>query len=149
MDRTEKVELTVLCMIYDEDRILLQNRGKEDWKGYVLPGGHVEDGESFVDAVIREMKEETGLTIANPKLCGIKQFPGKHGRYLVLLFKTNQFTGQLQDSEEGEVQWIRRSELQSVNIVQDLETLLSVFDRDDLTEFQYVPNGNAWEVKLK
>lgn len=75
MRRTENVELTVLCLITDGDRVLLQNRIKEDWKGYALPGGHVEIGESFVDAVIREMKEETGLDIKNPKLAGIKQFP--------------------------------------------------------------------------
>lgn len=75
MSRTEQVELTCLCMIYKDDMILLQNRIKKDWQGYTLPGGHIEPGESFVDAVIREMKEETGLTIKNPKLCGIKQFP--------------------------------------------------------------------------
>ena len=44
--RTENVELTVLCLIQDGNRILLQNRVKEDWKGYTLPGGHVETGES-------------------------------------------------------------------------------------------------------
>ncbi len=53
MSRTENVELTVLCLITDGDRMLLQNRIKNDWKGYTLPGGHVEAGESFVDAVIR------------------------------------------------------------------------------------------------
>ncbi len=63
MNRTELAELTVLCLISDGDKVLLQNRIKEDWKGYTLPGGHVEPGESFVDAVIREMKEETGLII--------------------------------------------------------------------------------------
>ena len=62
MSRTENVELTVLCLIEDGNKILLQNRAKKDWQGYALPGGHVEPGESFVDAVIREMKEETGLT---------------------------------------------------------------------------------------
>ena len=66
--RTENAELTVVCLIQDENKILLQNRVKEDWKGYTFPGGHVEAGESFVDAVIREMKEETGLTVNNPKL---------------------------------------------------------------------------------
>ena len=55
MSRTENVELTVLCLIEDGDRILLQNRIKKDWRGYTLPGGHVEPGESFVEAVIREM----------------------------------------------------------------------------------------------
>ena len=62
MRRTENVELTVLCLIEDGDKILLQNRVKKDWQGYALPGGHIEPGESFVDAIIREMKEETGLT---------------------------------------------------------------------------------------
>ena len=40
MARTENIELTVICLIYRENRILLQNRVKEDWKGYTLPGGH-------------------------------------------------------------------------------------------------------------
>ena len=57
MARTEKAELTVLCLVYNEDAYLLQNRVKEDWKGYTLPGGHIEAGESIVDDVVREMKE--------------------------------------------------------------------------------------------
>lgn len=39
MAKTENVELTVLCLIQDGDKILLQNRVKKDWKGYTLPGG--------------------------------------------------------------------------------------------------------------
>ena len=66
MRRTENVELTVLCLLEDGERLLLQNRVKKDWHGYALPGGHVEPGESFVDAVKREMKEETGLDIMKP-----------------------------------------------------------------------------------
>lgn len=57
--------------------MLLQNRTKHDWQGYTLPGGHGEPGESFVDAVIREMKEETGLDIKSLRLVGVKQFPIK------------------------------------------------------------------------
>ena len=87
MGRTENVELTVLCLIEDGNKILLQNRVKKEWHGYTLPGGHVEPGESFVDAVIREMKEETGLTIIDPKLVGVKQFPIENGRYVVMLFR--------------------------------------------------------------
>ena len=103
MRRTENVELTVLCLIQDGNRILLQNRVKKDWQGYTLPGGHVEPGESFVDAVIREMKEETGLDILKPRLVGIKQFPIEDGRYIVLLFKTERFSCQVVSSDEGEM----------------------------------------------
>ncbi|MGL4798819.1 MAG: 8-oxo-dGTP diphosphatase [Cellulosilyticaceae bacterium] len=144
MKRTEDVELAVLCMIYDEDKILLQNRIKKDWKGYTLPGGHVESGESFVDATIREMKEETGLDIINPALCGIKQFPIENGRYIVFLFKTNQFSGTLVSSDEGEMEWVERKDINKLSVVNDFGDLLKVIDDDKLTEFQYVIDKNEW-----
>ena len=149
MGRSENVELTVLCMVCHEDRVLLQNRVKADWQGYALPGGHVEPGESIVDAVVREMKEETGLTVRQPKLCGIKQFPIDGGRYLVFLFKTGVFSGELASSAEGKMEWVRRCDLPKLQTVADLDELLSVFDRDDLTEFQYLVDGDQWNVLLK
>lgn len=146
--RTENVELTTLCLIYQDDRILLQNRVKPDWRGYTLPGGHVEPGESIVDAVIREMREETGLTIYEPKLCGIKQFPIKSGRYLVFLFKTDCFEGEIRSSAEGKMEWVRRSDVTKLPTVADLEKLLTVMEREDLTEFQYVV-GDDWKVVVR
>ena len=73
---TEHCELTNLCMLTDDEgRILVQDRTDPSWPGICFPGGHVEPGESFVESVIREVREETGLTILDPILCGIKQFP--------------------------------------------------------------------------
>ena len=149
MKRTENVELTTLCMVTDGDRILLQNRVKEDWQGYTFPGGHVENGESFVDAVIREIKEETGLTIISPKLAGIKQFPIEGGRYIVLLFKATQYEGELHSSEEGKMEWIERSRLSQIKTVDDFAELLKVMDDPDLTEFQYLVNGDDWTISIK
>lgn len=149
MDRTERVELTTLCMVYRDDALLLQNRVKTDWRGYCFPGGHVEPGESIMDSVIREMREETGLSIKAPKLCGIKQFPIAGGRYLVFFFKTDSFAGELRSSKEGKVEWIRRTDLEKLSTVSDFMDMLRVFDREDLTEFQYVVNGDDWNVVLK
>ena len=149
MDRTERVELAVLCLIKDGDRVLLQNRVKKDWQGCTLPGGHVERGESFVDAVVREMKEETGLTIEKPRMVGIKQFPIDGGRYIVLLFEATQFTGAVVSSEEGEMTWVDRAELANISAVDDLTELLKVFDDPELTEFQYIVDGDEWLINLK
>lgn len=149
MSRTENVELTVLCLITDGDRILLQNRTKNDWQGYTLPGGHVEPGESFVDALIREMKEETGLTILDPRLVGVKQFPLENGRYVVLLFKAMRWSGDLISSEEGQMEWIEYSELSTVKTVDDFDALLRVMNTPELTEFQYLVSGDEWTVTIR
>ncbi len=149
MGRTENVELTTLCLIYRDDRILLQNRIKKDWRGYTLPGGHIEPGESVVESVIREMKEETGLAISQPRLCGIKQFPIDEGRYIVFLFKTDRFTGELRSSDEGEMEWVSRADVGKLSSVADLEALLTVMERDDMTEFQYVISDDQWKAILR
>ena len=149
MARTENVELTVLCLIHKDDEYLLQDRIKEDWKGLTLPGGHIEKGESIVDAVVREMKEETGLKIFNPRLCGVKQFPIEDGRYIVFLFDTEEFEGKVVSSEEGKMEWVNRTELAYRNIVKDLPELILVMVDDKLTEFQYVIEDEKWNVILK
>lgn len=149
MGRTEKVELTNLCPICRGNEILLQNRVKRDWRGYALPGGHVEPGESIVDSVIREMKEETGLDIFSPKLCGVKQFPIEGGRYLVFLFKTDSFSGKLTSSEEGKMEWVRLEDLERYPTVSDLKEMLDVMLCDDLSEFQYIVQGDDWIVNLR
>ena len=149
MARTDRVELTTLCMVYRGEEILLQNRVKTDWRGYCFPGGHVEPGESIVDSVIREMKEESGLTVFRPHLCGIKQFPIDGGRYLVFFFKTDAFEGELISSDEGKMEWINRENLPYIHTVSDFMDMLKVFDRDDLTEFQYVVEDDQWNVILK
>lgn len=149
MSRLEQTELTTLCLIWQEDKILLQNRVKKDWRGWTLPGGHIEPGESIVDAVIREMKEETGLTIKHPELRGVKQFPIDEGRYIVFLFRADEFEGELISSEEGRMQWFSREELSALETVADFSELLSVIDSDRLSEFIYVPDGSRWNVLLK
>lgn len=151
MSRTEEVELTNMCMICDgEGNVLVQDKkSRSSWHGWNFPGGHVEKGEYVTPSVVREVKEETGLTIENPKLCGIKEFhksrDGK--RYIVFLYAADRFSGELKASDEGEVFWYPLSELrQSDRLADGFEEMLTVFTSDEISEVFYNEYGDFWET---
>ena len=135
MDRKSIIELTNLCLIYHEDKILVEEKLWRGERGIVFPGGHVEKGESLLNSVIREMKEETGLTIENPVPCGFKNWINDDdSRYLVLLYKTNRFSGELRSSEEGRVFWVTREEFDRMNVIWYMRDLLKIMDSEQYSE---------------
>lgn len=144
MGRKEMVELTNMCMVEDgKGNVLVQNRLDPNWSGIVYPGGHVEAGESITASVIREIREETGLTIENPTLCGVKQFWLDNGvRYIVFLFRADTFTGELHGSEEGDAFWLPREELFEHQTVESFEGLVHVFETPECSEV-YCKNGET------
>lgn len=142
MSRMEEVELTNMCMVMDgKGNVLVQDKKNHpSWCGWNFPGGHVEKGEYVTPSVIREIQEETGLTIENPKLCGIKEFhksaDGK--RYIVFLYVANRYSGQLKASGEGAVFWYPLAELAaSENLIDGFREMLRVFTQDDVSEVFY------------
>lgn len=148
MDRTEKATFTNMCMIYQDDMVLVQDRKKSSWSGLSFPGGHIEKEESFVESMVREVFEETGLTIDNLELCGVKQFTTeKTGRYVVMLYKTNIYSGTLQSSEEGDVFWIPIKDITNYELTPDFEMLLEVF-LSDKTEFYFSRSEEEWHKEL-
>lgn len=146
----EQAIFTTLCMVSDEqENILVQKRVGVKWSGIAFPGGHVEQGESFTASVIREVYEETGYTIENPVLCGIKQFPTDSGaRYVILLYKADRFHGELCSSDEGEVFWIKRNELQNYELANDMAVMMELFENDSKSEFYYYMDGDEWKYKI-
>jgi len=150
MARRETVVLTNMCMIYDgAGNILVQDRLDPSWPGVTFPGGHVEPGESFMKSVIREVWEETGLTIEGPRLCGLKQFWEDDGtRYIVLLYKADHYSGELRSSCEGEVFWIKRSELGNYHLPVGFDQMIQVFEDDALGEQYCHWDGDEFKREL-
>ena len=108
------------------------------WSGAALPGGHIEAHEGLVESVIREVKEETGLTIKNPKLVGMKHwYTTDDERYLVFLYRTSDFEGEIHSTEEGEVRWVAREDVSKMELAYDMLNLLRVFEEDNLSELFY------------
>lgn len=152
MSRTTPTILCNLCMVEDLEnrKVVLQYRSPEryqKWSGYAFPGGHIEEGESIVESVIREVYEETGLTIADPKLVAVKDWePDEGGRYIVFCYKATEFTGQLRSSEEGEVSWVEKDQLEKLDLSYDMLPLLEVMEDPDLSEYYYRKRtDDGWE----
>ena len=148
MARMEEVELTNMCMVCDgKGNVLVQNKkGDRAWHGWNFPGGHVEQGEFVTPSVLREIREETGLTIENPKLCGIKEFQKEQDgkRFIVFLYVASRFSGELRSSDEGDVFWYPLSELKrSKELADGFSEMLPVFTSDEISEVFYT---NNWDT---
>jgi 8-oxo-dGTP diphosphatase len=118
-------------MIYDKEtnKVLVQERVKS-WKGISFPGGHVEDGESLIDSAIREVREETGLTISSLEPCGIIYWYNDETgeKFFVFNYRTEIYSGELLDkTEEGSVFWVDKDELEKLNLSEGMRERLPMF----------------------
>lgn len=111
------MKIGTLCYIESDDKILLLHRIKKKkdvhegkWIGV---GGKIEKGETPEECIIREVKEETGLTIKNPTLKGVMTFPdfSDDEDSYVFIFTANEFEGKLIECNEGELKWIEKAKV--------------------------------------
>lgn len=150
MERIENVTITNMCMVFDDSKVLVQDKKDDDYSGITFPGGHVEKGESLTDSVIREVFEETGLKIQSPQLCGIKDWMREDGtRYMVLFYKTDKFEGTVISSDEGDVYWTTLEEMKQRKLAYGMDKMLEVFLDDNISEYFFYKEDGKWVEELK
>ena len=113
-----------------EEALLLVRRDRAPEAGrWSLPGGRVEAGETLAEAVVREVAEETGLSVRCGRFVGwVERFgPGYH--FVILDFAVTVLGGTLAAGDDArEVRWVPLGELGSISLVTGLEAFLRDHD---------------------
>ena len=133
--RLEKVRFMNMCMIQDgRGNVLALDKVNDSYTGTTFPGGHVEPGELFFQSMIREVWEETGLTIENPEFRGLYHWHKDGVHHVITLYRAYTFCGELESSEEGRVYWISLEELKAKKLASGMEYVLEMMESETIKE---------------
>ncbi len=148
-----EIKLYNMTMVRGKDgRVLVLDRVKNDWGGLTFPGGKVEAGESFAASAVREIFEETGLTIQLSDLipCGVVHWAHRESgkRYLEFLYRAEVFTGEpLAGTEEGKIFWMDEVELlRSEHLSANFDLYLPLFLEGGYSELFFDWDGKSWNA---
>jgi 8-oxo-dGTP diphosphatase len=147
------MKLATLCYVIDklQNKTLMIHRVKKEndyhegkWNGL---GGKLELGESPEDCVIREIKEEAGLTIKNPRMHGFITFPkfDEVDDWYVFIFTAEDFKGNLIDSPEGNLKWISNDELTLLNLWDGDRIFLEWLHQDSFFSAKFIYENGKYK----
>lgn len=130
------MKLTTLCYIKKDGKTLMLHRVKKEhdihegkWNGL---GGKMEQGESPEECVIREVKEESGLTLNSFQLRGILTFPlfSNNEDEYAFIYTASGFEGEPIDSPEGILEWVEDSRILNLNLWEGDRLFLEWLEQD-------------------
>lgn len=127
---------STLCYIYKDDECLMLHRTKKEndqshdkWLGI---GGKFEDKESPEDCALREIKEETGLTVTDYRYRGIVTFVSDEWETEYMhLFTADGFTGNIIECDEGDLEWVKKKDVIKLPMWEGDRIFLDIIERDD------------------
>ena len=155
-----------MCMIEDAatGRVLVQHRlpkATNPWCGLTFPGGHVEAGESITASVAREIREETGLTVSELRMCGVVEWEtlGKraegspaeveaNSKYIVFMFRTSAFAGELKSSAEGRMEWMTLDEMRKGGLAPHMEEYIRVMVDDSVPQAYGISGSGRLDIVM-
>ncbi len=148
------MKLATLCYLIDKknNKTLMLHRIKKEndyhegkWNGL---GGKFEPGESPEECAIREVKEESGLTMVNPELRGFITFPLFDGvdDWYVFIFTVDTFNGKLIDSKEGILKWIPNKEIYALNSWEGDKIFLKWLDQKKFFTAKFIYENGKYKT---
>lgn len=155
MDNAVNYKFWTVCMVQDGDSVLLLDRQHDDFKGYIPPGGKVDFPESFVEAAIREVKEETGLDVSNLQFKILYEYinPKKNDRYIIFNYITKDFKGTLlEETTEGKPVWVPICETSNLPMQKSIRRRFPYFFEEGTYEIQVVwdeENNKEGSISIK
>ena len=107
---------TVLCYILKDDKVLLIKKAYKEndmnSNKYMGVGGHIEENESIDDAILREVKEETNLTLTSYNLLGeVKFYMNNEYKEKIYVYLGYDVKGEIKASDEGELEFVKKDEI--------------------------------------
>lgn len=129
------MKLTTLCYIEHDDQYLMLHRVKkendENHDKWIGVGGKFEEGESPEDCLLREVKEETGLTLREYCLRGIITFVSNEwGTEYMYLYTATKYEGTLIECDEGELVWVPKDKLSELKLWEGDRIFLRLLDEE-------------------
>ena len=130
------MQMTTLCYIENDEKYLMLHRvkkkediNKNKWIGV---GGHANEWESPEECLVREVKEETGLTLTSYKFRGIITFISNECESEIMcLFTADKFTGNIIECDEGDLEWVKKKDVIKLPMWEGDRIFLDIIERDD------------------
>ena len=126
--------MTTLCYIEKDDRYLMMHRVKKKDDGnhdkWIGIGGHFEFGESPEECLLREVKEETGLTLISWRFRGLVTFVSGDWEEYMCLYTADSYTGEMTECSEGELVWVEKDRIPELKIWEGDKVFLRLLAQD-------------------
>lgn len=137
------------CYLKKDNRVLMIKFSKKWGQVYAPPGGKFESGETPLDCIMREFKEETGLTLINPKLQGISYWQDS-AEGIIFIYIAEEYKGKLSKvSSEGELEWIKIDDLLSIKQFPQNKKFTPYLFKEELFEGKFLLNSSCEVLKYE
>ena len=140
---------STVCYLKKDNKVLMIKFSKKWGNVYAPPGGKFEKGESPLDCITREFKEETGLTLVNPKLQGISYWQDSF-EGIIFVYTAEDYKGKLTlTSEEGNLEWIKIEELLNIKQFEQNEKFTPYLFKNELFEGKFLLDDKCKVINYK